>query len=184
MGQSDNAATQPTACQPPEKGLDRTTTSGSEERDFLSNDRRGYGSPKGTSATGRRAEGEEVSDRGVGHVVVPHGLPDDHSQAEYDTSSRSAVRLLRPRRSFARPVIIFIVFAVVAWLVAIGISRLDPDSLPKLSPQDETEPPPKRPDRFAEQPVEPPEPFKSLVLDAARSYLDSGPSAKPAPTKR
>jgi hypothetical protein len=58
MGQSDNAATQPTACQPPEKGLDRTTTSGSEERDFLSNDRRGYGSPKGTSATGRRAEDE------------------------------------------------------------------------------------------------------------------------------
>jgi len=125
-----------------------------------------------------------MSDRGGGDDTQPL-LSEDHEYAPDDyASSRSAARLLRPRRSFARPVIIFIVFAVVAWLVAIGISRLGPDNLPKLSPQDETEPPPKRPDRFSEQPVEPPEPFKSLVLDAARSYLDSGPSAKPAPTKR
>jgi hypothetical protein len=125
-----------------------------------------------------------MSDRGGGDDTQSP-LSENHEYAPDDyASSRSATRLLRPRRSFARPVIIFIVFAVVAWLVAIGISRLDPDSLPKLSPQDETEPPPKRPDRFSEQPVEPPEPFKSLVLDAARSYLDSGPSAKPAPTKR
>ena len=104
--------------------------------------------------------------------------------------SRSATRLLRPRRSFARPVLGFVVFVAVALLVAIGISRLGPDNLAKLSPQDETAPPPKRPDRFSEQPIEPPEPFKSLVLDAAQSYIATGrlPVAtvgpKPSPTAR
>jgi hypothetical protein len=123
-----------------------------------------------------------VSDRGVGHDVGPHGLPDDHSQAEYDTSSRSAARLLRPRRSFARPVI---AFGVVALLIAIGFSRLSPVDQLKPRPQNEAPVPPKRPDRLlAEQPVEATEPFKSLVLDAARSYLATGPSAKPSPANR
>jgi hypothetical protein len=57
---------------------------------------------------------------------------------------------------------------------------------------DEATPPPKRPDRFSEQPIELPEPFKSLVLDAAKSYLvtersplaTSGPLAKPDLTPR
>ena len=112
--------------------------------------------------------------------------PDDYA------SSRSASRLLRPRRSLAGPVLVPIAFGAVALLVAIGISKLGPDNLPKLSPQDETAPPPKRPDRFSEQPVEPLEPFKSLVLDAAQSYLaatrlpvvTSGPPARPNPTTR
>jgi hypothetical protein len=112
--------------------------------------------------------------------------PDDYA------SSRSASRLLRPRRSLARPVLVPIAFGAVALLVAIGISKLGPDNLLKLSPQDETAPPPKRPDRFFEQPVEPPEPFKSLVLDAAQSYLaagrlpvvTSGPLVKPSPATR
>jgi len=82
-------------------------------------------------------------------------------------------RLLRPRRSFVAPVLIMIVFGVVAALTAIGISMLDPNNLPKPGPQDETAPAAKQPDRFSEQPTEPPEPFKSLVLDATRSYLAS-----------
>ena len=133
-----------------------------------------------------------MSDRGGGDDTQPL-LSENHKYAPDDyASSRSATRILQPRRSYVAPVIIFIVFGVVAWLVAIGISRLGPDNLPKLSPQDETAPPPKRPDRFTEQPVEPPEPFKSLVLDAAQSYLvtgrlplvTSGPLAKPSPTPR
>jgi hypothetical protein len=124
-----------------------------------------------------------MSDRGGDDTQPP--LSENHEYAPDDyASSRSATGLLRPRRSFARPVLVFVVFVAVALLVVIGISRLGPDNLPKLSPQDETAPPPKRPDRFSEQPVEPPEPFKSLVLDAARSYLATGPSAKASPTKR
>jgi hypothetical protein len=101
-------------------------------------------------------------------------------------------RLLRPRRSFVAPVIIFIVFGVVALLVAIGISRLGPIDQLRPTLANEAPPPPKRPDRFSEQPLKPPEPFKSLVLDAAQSYVvtgrlplvTSGPLAKPSPTPR
>jgi hypothetical protein len=115
-----------------------------------------------------------VSDRGGGDgTEKPLSENDEYAPDDY-ASSRSATRLLRPRRSFARPVLAFVVFVAVALLVAIGISRLGPDNLAELSPQDETSPPPKRPDRFPEQPVEPAEPFKSLVLDAAQSYLATG----------
>jgi hypothetical protein len=127
-----------------------------------------------------------VSDHCVGHDVGPHGLPDDHSQAEDDASSRSAARLLQPRRSYGLPLI---VFGVVALLIAIGISRLGP-----VDQLNEAPVPPKRPDRFLpEQPVEPTEPFKSLVLDAAQSFMaagrlpvatTAGPSTKPSPTTR
>ena len=113
--------------------------------------------------------------------------PDDYA------SSRSATALLRRRPSFTVPVLVLLVVLVaVALLVAIGINRLGPDNLPKLSPQNETEPPPKQPDRLVpEQPVEPTEPFKSLVLDAAQSYLafgsppvaTVGSKAKPNPSQ-
>jgi hypothetical protein len=89
--------------------------------------------------------------------------PDDYA------SSPTAAKLLRPSgRSFAVPII---VFAGVAVLGAIGFNRLD-----QLRPQSQHEAPvpPKRPDRFSEQPVEPIEPFKSLVLDTAQSYLATG----------
>jgi hypothetical protein len=78
------------------------------------------------------------------------------------------------------------VLGVVALLLAIGLSRIVPVDQSKLRPQDESPPPPKRPDRFVpEQPVEP---FKSLVLDAAQAYLATGrlpvvtsaPLAKPS----
>jgi hypothetical protein len=100
--------------------------------------------------------------------------------------SRRATRLLRPRRLFARPLI---AFGVVALLVAIAVSRLGPVD----QTQNEAPVPPKRPDRFLpEQPIEPTEPFKSLVLDVAQSYMATGrlplvtvgPSTKPSPTAR
>src|SRR5260370_38421281 len=37
MGQRDNVPARSVSCQPPKEGLDRTTTSGSKERDLLSN---------------------------------------------------------------------------------------------------------------------------------------------------
>src|SRR6266403_4184934 len=40
MGQRDNVPARSVSCQPPKEGLDRTTTSGSKERDLLSNYRR------------------------------------------------------------------------------------------------------------------------------------------------
>ena len=84
-----------------------------------------------------------------------------------------ANRLLRPRRSFVAIAVFVAMFGIAASLTAVGISRLGPIEL-RPSVGDEALPPPKRPDRFSEQnPVEPP-PFKSLVLDAARSYLDAG----------
>jgi hypothetical protein len=90
-----------------------------------------------------------------------------------ETDLPPANRLLRPRRSFVAPVVTLIVaFGLAASLTAIGISRLGPiDQMrPTLGSETPLSP---QPDRLSEQPVEPPEPFKSLVLDAARSYLGS-----------
>ena len=55
-------------------------------------------------------------------------------------------------------------------LVAIGVSRIIP-----LQTEDESPAPLKRPDRLT--PDQPVAPFKSLVLDAAQSYLVTGPLA-------
>jgi hypothetical protein len=102
-------------------------------------------------------------------------------------SSRRAARLLRPRRSYGRPLI---VLGVVAFLVAISQSGIVPGDQFKLKTQNESPAPPKRPDRFIpEQPVEP---FTSLVLDAAQSYLVTrsppiatvGYATKPSPADR
>ncbi len=87
--------------------------------------------------------------------------------------SLSAARLLRPRRSLVRPVLVLVAFVGVAVLVAIGVSRL-PVEKPNSSPQNEAQPPPKQQDTLPEQPVEPTEPFKSLILDTAQSYLATG----------
>jgi hypothetical protein len=91
-----------------------------------------------------------------------------------------------------RPVVVFIAFGVVVLLVAVGISRLTPIDQLRPTLGDEATQPPKRSDRFSEQPIELPEPFKSLVLDAAKSYLVTersplatlGPLAKPDLTPR
>jgi hypothetical protein len=118
-------------------------------------------------------------------------------------SSQAAARLLRPRRSFVRPVI---TFGILALLVAIGVSRLGPLDQPKPQPQTEVPvrtPPEKQhidssnelksslDDPSPEQPSKPAEPFKSLVLDAAQSYLATGslpvapmPAAKSGNTQK
>jgi Protein of unknown function (DUF736) len=121
----------------------------------------------------RRAEGEEVnSPAGGDGTQRPPSENDEYAPDEY-VLPPAANRLLRPRRSYVASIIIFIVFGVVALLVAIGISRLGPiERRPIL--QSEAPPPPPQPERFSEQPVEPIEPFKSLVLDTAQSYLATG----------
>jgi hypothetical protein len=98
-------------------------------------------------------------------------LPEDEYEPD-DYPSPTAAKLLRPgRRRFVVPII---VFAGVPLLAAYGISRLE-----KSKPQPEIEAPasPKQQERMVEQPAEPvppTEPFKSLVLDAAQSYLAAG----------
>ena len=118
-------------------------------------------------------EGGEVnSPVGGDGTQLPPSENDEYAPDEYALPP-AANRLLRPRRSYVAPIIIFIVFGVVALLVAIGISRLGPiEQRPIL--QSEAPPPPTQPERFSEQPVEPIDPFKSLVLDTAQSYLATG----------
>jgi hypothetical protein len=118
--------------------------------------------------------------------------------------SSPTAKLLRPSRLrlFGVPVM---VFGITALFAAYGINGIEQ---PKLRPQpqskaaDDPATPKQQESRSAEvtslehpspeQPVEPPEPFKSLVLDAAQSYLvagrlpvvTSGPLAKPRPATR
>jgi hypothetical protein len=115
------------------------------------------------------AEGEgEMTDHDGEDTRPPPSENHEYAPDDY-ASSRSAARLLRPRRSYGRP--LFALW-VVALLVAIAFSRIGSVDQLNLYPQIETSPPPKRPDRFIpEQPVEP---FKSLVLDAAQAYLLTG----------
>jgi hypothetical protein len=73
-------------------------------------------------ALGRaRAEGE-----GVNSPAGGDGTQQPPSENDEYALPPAANRLLRPRRSYVAPIIIFIVFGVVALLVAIGISRLGP----------------------------------------------------------
>jgi hypothetical protein len=69
MGQRDNVPARSVSCQPPKEGLGRTTTSGSKERDLLSNYRRRLGrveSPRAdTGKPGKTAE-YRCSRRGEG----------------------------------------------------------------------------------------------------------------------
>ena len=58
MGQRDNIAGQPAHRQPPKERLDRTTSSRSKKRDFLSNDRHRVESTKVTCASGSAVQGE------------------------------------------------------------------------------------------------------------------------------
>jgi hypothetical protein len=81
-------------------------------------------------------------------------------------------RLLRPRRAFVAPIILIVVFGIAASLSAIGISRLE-QSEPTPSEQKEAPTPLNQPDRSSVEPVEPPKPPESLVLEATRSYLAS-----------
>jgi hypothetical protein len=117
------------------------------------------------------AEGQEMS----GHDGDTQRVPSENDEYAIDQNALppAANRLLRPGRSLVAAVMIFIVFAAVALLGAIGITRLGP--IEQLRPllQNEAPPQPKRPDRF-EQPVEPIEPLKSLVWDTAQSYFATG----------
>jgi hypothetical protein len=78
------------------------------------------------------------------------------------------------RRSFVVPVM---VFGIAALLIAIGFSNLGRNER-KPSLQEESSTPPKQPDRSSVEPVDPSEPYKSLVLDAARSYLSANANAQ------
>jgi hypothetical protein len=114
-----------------------------------------------------RAEGEEVnSPAGGDGAQLPPSENDEYALPP------AAKRLLRPRHSYVAPIIILIVFGVVVLLAAIGISRLGP--IEQKAPLQNDAPPPTQPNRFSEQPVEPIEPFKSLVFDTAQSYLATG----------
>jgi hypothetical protein len=121
-----------------------------------------------------------MSDRGGDAIRSPPS--ENHDD---DASSRSAVRLLQPRRSYGRPLF---VLAVVALLVVIALSRNGSIGQLNILSQIETPPPSKRQDRMV--PEQSLEPFKSLLLDAAQAYLvtgrlpvvTSGPLTRPVPT--
>jgi hypothetical protein len=109
-------------------------------------------------------------------VIGPQSRASQHDDYEPDDYglSRNADRLLQsPRRSYADPIIIFTAGVVLG---AIGFSVIA-QLKPKL--QSEAPIPPKQPDRYSERLVKPIEPFKSLVLDAAQSYLDLGRVGQP-----
>jgi hypothetical protein len=108
-----------------------------------------------------------MSDLGGEDTQSPLSDNEEYAPDE-QTLSPTAGRLLRPHRSFVGPVLVFAVFAAVASLVMIGISRLGQVEQPKPHAQNEAPPP------LSEQPIEPTEPFKSLILDAAQSYLVTG----------
>ena len=121
--------------------------------------------------------------------------------------SSPSAKPLRPSRLrlFGVPVM---VFGIAALLAAHGINGIERVEQPKLRPQPQTKAaddpgtPKQQESRSVEatslehpspeQPVEPPRPFESLVLDAAQSYLatgrlpvvTSGPLAKPRPATR
>jgi hypothetical protein len=85
-------------------------------------------------------------------------------------------RLFRNPRAFVAPIMLVIVFGIVALLVAIGISRLEqPEPTPAV--QKEAPPSLNQSDRAAGKHVDPPKPLNSLMLDATRSYLASNAQA-------
>jgi hypothetical protein len=97
--------------------------------------------------------------------------------------SQSSLRL----RSVVVPLL---VFGLTTLLAAIGINRLKSAEQPKPPVQIEAQalPPPKQHSPRPEEPVKPverAEPFKSLALDAAQSYLATGnpPRLTMAPAK-
>jgi hypothetical protein len=95
-------------------------------------------------------------------------LPENEYEPD-DYPSPTAAKLLRPsRRAFVVPVIVFV---GVALLASYGISRMEK---PKPQPEIEAPASPKQQERMTEQQAEPAPPFKSLVLDAAQSYLAGG----------
>jgi hypothetical protein len=85
-------------------------------------------------------------------------------------------RLFRNPRAFVAPIMLVIVFGIVALLVAIGISRLQQIE-PTPAVQREAPPSPDQQDRSPVEPVDPPKPLDSLILDATRSYLASNAQA-------
>src|SRR5260370_21133415 len=62
MGQRDNVPARSVSCQPPKEGLDRTTTSGSKERDLLSNYRRRLSRVESTRTDTRQQRGRSMGE--------------------------------------------------------------------------------------------------------------------------
>jgi hypothetical protein len=96
-------------------------------------------------------------------------------------TDQSLLRAPPRLRSLAVPIL---VFGVTALLVAIGINKLKSVEQPKPPAQIEAQaPPPSKQDGpRPEEPVRPierAEPFRSLALDAAQSYLFTGSAPRP-----
>jgi hypothetical protein len=126
----------------------------------------------GPAPLGRaRAESEKVNDPSADDVWPP--LENDELDPELPLPTN---RLFRNPRPFVAPVMLVIVFGIVALLVAIGISRLQQIE-PTPAVQREAPPSPDQQDRSPVEPVDPPKPLDSLILDATRSYLASNAQA-------
>jgi hypothetical protein len=72
-----------------------------------------------------------MSDLGGGDDTQPPLSENEEYAPDEQALSPSAARLLRPRRSFVRAILLFVGFVAVASLVAVGISRLGPVERPK-----------------------------------------------------
>src|ERR1035437_5162884 len=96
MGQRDNIARQPAHRQPPKERLDRTTSSGSKERDFLSNDRHRVEGPKGACASRSAGQGEGEMNSGDDRIPESsesHGLPLPAKAKEKKTAEELAAMI-------------------------------------------------------------------------------------------
>jgi hypothetical protein len=121
-------------------------------------------------------EGEEMTDPSVDDVSPP--LEND----EHDPAlTHPTNRFFRNPRAFVAPIMLVIVFGIVALLIAIGISRLEQRE-PKPVVQREASPSVNQLDSSPVERVDPPKPLDSLMLDATRSYLTSTNANAQAPT--
>jgi hypothetical protein len=118
-----------------------------------------------------RVGGEKVNDPSADNVWPP--LENDEHDPELPLPTN---RLFRNPRAFFAPIMLVIVFGIVALLVAIGISRLQQIE-PMPAVQREAPPSLDQPDRSPIEPADPPKPLDSLILDATRSYLASNAQA-------
>jgi hypothetical protein len=118
-----------------------------------------------------RAKGEKVNDPGADNVWLP--LENDEHDPALPLPTN---RLFRNPRAFVAPIMLVIVFGIVALLVAIGISRLQQIE-PTPAVQKEASTSLNQSDTAAGEHVDPPKPLDSLMLDATRSYLASNAQA-------
>jgi hypothetical protein len=94
MGQRDNIAAQSANCQSPTERLDRTTSSGSKERDFLSDDRRRIESPKGACASvAVQGEGQ----RTMRALLILAGICFSANAFAQDATPKAATKPVKPK---------------------------------------------------------------------------------------